>query len=238
MGKILAAHIKEVLDLHQKQVATSVSEKELLTDKQSFDAHQAAFFDKQAFWYCSEKATPHEVHQRLESMFVEVKKHLKEHRLIASNILDVGSGAGVLIPYYEKYFLPKNIVAIDLSTKQLDNLKAKYPKVEAIVGDIASFDSKTPFDLIFCNACFGNFYSQRDVLRNISNLLSDSGVLIISHPLGANFVEKLHQQDQNTVLHILPNNLTDYQTLLIDIPLSLEKLIFDNPYYLAILKRQ
>ena len=83
------------------------------------------------------------------------------------------------------------------------------------------------YDAIIMNACFGNFYNPRDVLAlfsghsstatttsttttTSSSSSSSSGggnpLIFISHPLGAAFVQDLHNQDATTVPHTLPSS--------------------------------
>jgi len=60
------------------------------------------------------------------------------------------------------------------------------------------------FDAIVANACFGNFWDPLATLRHLSSLLKEHGTLFITHPLGADFVRKLHEEGPETVPHLLP----------------------------------
>ena len=99
--------------------------------------------------------------------------------------------------------------------------------IQVMTGDIVQYcqSPKVPmdnYDAIIMNACFGNFYNPRNVLELFSGHGSDatshttttatttmkgSGgppLIVLSHPLGATFVQDLHDQDPTTVPHTLP----------------------------------
>lgn len=61
------------------------------------------------------------------------------------------------------------------------------------------------YDAVVINACFGNFYEPVSVLSAASQCLKNDGILAITHPLGAQFVKKLHTEDPLTVPHNLPS---------------------------------
>lgn len=49
------------------------------------------------------------------------------------------------------------------------------------------------------------FISSGSVLTAVSKCLKDDGIVAITHPLGAQFVKKLHTEDPETVPHNLPS---------------------------------
>ena len=126
----------------------------------------------------------------------------------------------------------------------------KEHEIEVVVGDIMDYpgilvDAKTTedtndepstplkFDGIVCNACWGNFLSQARVLQHLTTLLQSAnknvnatapfGKLFITHPLGANFVQQLHESDPRTVPHLLPLQWSFPQ--LMDVPLEVEEFL-------------
>jgi len=238
MNDNLLKHIDEVLALHRAQVAnkTLPNKKQMLL-KHEFNKHQEQFFDQQADWYISSKATPEEVKLKLNRMFNILKAHCNALPNNEFNVLDVGSGAGVLIPFINKTFLNSNIHAIDLSQQQLNNLKERFPEVKTHLGDISEFICHDSFQLIICNACFGNFFSQYDALKRITELLRVNGFIAISHPVGAHFVEKLHLQDANTVPHTLPITEKEINNLCFSNDLIVREFINEELFYLLILQK-
>jgi len=106
-------------------------------------------------------------------------------------VLDVGTGTGILITFILKY-RPAEIHACDLSENMLQRVKEKFPQV--IVHRCAIRDLPLPddsLDVVFINACFSNIMDKSKSLDNLYRLLRQRGRLVISHPLGGNFIAEL-----------------------------------------------
>src|SRR5271167_3800368 len=66
-------------------------------------------------------------------------------------ILDVGTGAGVLIPLVQSY-QPAMVLACDVAEKMLQRVQVKYPAVRTYHTDVASLDlASISVDVIFMN---------------------------------------------------------------------------------------
>lgn len=121
-------------------------------------------------------------------------------------VLDVGTGTGVLLPYILRA-RPAKVVACDLSEEMLKRARQRFGNdvlfVQADVVDLSP--ALGPFDRVLCNAVFGNLYDQQQALAAICRLLKPRGWLVISHPMGRDFVHGLMQQRPGMVLHDLPD---------------------------------
>jgi SAM-dependent methyltransferase len=141
-------------------------------------------------------------------------------------IMDVACGSGALWPFILEESvsigLKVNVVGVDLSAtmvaaaKSLGNeiaSKVQLFTFQVVESDIKSFcdgQSQDTFHVAVVNACFGNFWDPFDVLSSLANVTSDT--IVVSHPLGAEFVEKLHDQDSQTVPHLLPTTVLGWQS--------------------------
>lgn len=103
---------------------------------------------------------------------------------------------------------------------------------------------------IVCNACWGNFYNPEKVLAHLTGLLQSHssarkgpfGILYVTHPLGAGFVQELRDSDPRTVPHLLPQKWN-----LIGLPLQMEEFLqtiqnianppTEVPFYYAALRK-
>ncbi|MCG9681202.1 class I SAM-dependent methyltransferase [Vibrio sp. Isolate23] len=227
-------HIDEILSKHSefecKNLSSSVSSEEFINT-------QALFFDKESHWYASEESRPGFTELRLQDIAFSPQKYLEEKHTDALNILDVGTGSGVLIKYIEDAFQNICLHALDLSYNQLRIVQSQYPHVYTHQGDISSFVNPVAFDVIYCNACFGNFLNQTAALKNMSNMLSNHGIIVISHPLGSDFVEHLHLSNKFIVPNTLPTSITEVQELIADTKLIVSDLIDTKDLYICVLKK-
>jgi riboflavin kinase len=119
------------------------------------------------------------------------------------------------------------------------------PLPEDVYGDSAE---PKLFDVIVLNACFGNFLDPRDVVEHLAAMLARPGSgaegsapdadgdggdvaaekgptwggrICVTHPLGADFVRKLHEECADTVPHELPTRRGWQSSLLLGLPLVL-----------------
>jgi SAM-dependent methyltransferase len=106
-------------------------------------------------------------------------------------VLDVGTGTGILIPYILKY-RPSEIHACDLAEKMLERVKQRFPHVITHLDDVSDLPlPDDSLDVVFLNGCFSNILDKAKSLDNLYRLLRHKGRLVISHPLGRNFIVEL-----------------------------------------------
>jgi ubiquinone/menaquinone biosynthesis C-methylase UbiE len=108
-------------------------------------------------------------------------------------VLDVGTGTGILISYILKY-RPSEIHACDLAENMLERVRQKFPRVITHLYDIKDLPlPDESLDVVFINGCFSNILDKSKSLKNLYRLLRKKGRLVISHPLGRNFIVELKQ---------------------------------------------
>jgi 2-polyprenyl-3-methyl-5-hydroxy-6-metoxy-1,4-benzoquinol methylase len=122
-----------------------------------------------------------------------------------NQVLDVGTGIGNLIPDF-RFFGVTGIVGCDISSAMLAEAQARFPEIDFWCGDVIDLPQKFGlFDVVFCNAMFGNVCNQRQTLEAIRSRLTVNGRIIISHPMGAVFQAQLKRENSQLVPHLLPN---------------------------------
>ena len=72
---------------------------------------------------------------------------------------------------------------------------------------------RSMYDAVVVNACYGNFYDQDALLAACAQSLKPDGVACVTHPLGAGFVEKLHEESPDTVPNVLPQTKDAFDDL-------------------------
>ena len=148
----------------------------------------------------------------------------------SSRVLDVGAGDGALIPHLQNRGV-QEIVAVDVCPTMIEALHTRIgsppsvlgndPCVRTWVGDIIDLPAYYgPFDAAFFNAVFGNFHDQRAALLHVAMMVRPGGWIVISHPLGRNWLESYAYDNPRVVPHRLPckEELAD---LIHDLPLQL-----------------
>jgi ubiquinone/menaquinone biosynthesis C-methylase UbiE len=106
-------------------------------------------------------------------------------------VLDIGTGTGILVSYILEYG-PSEIHVCDLAEKMLRRVKEKFPQVMTHLCDVK--DLPLPdgsLDVAFINACFSNIMDKAKSLDNIHRLLRPKGRLVVSHPMGRDFIIEL-----------------------------------------------
>ena len=163
-----------------------------------------------------------------------------------ATVLDVGTGLGVLIPYFLEQGVPAdNIVGCDLSGSMLAVARSKFQSVCFLQGDFLDLRLEDriknnikiclSFTAIFFNGCFANIFDSEAAVARAARLLTASGRIIISHPLGSGFVAALHAGEPDIVPNLLPKRgeLERYARLN---GLRVDRFEDEEDYYLAILK--
>ena len=130
-------------------------------------------------------------------------------------ILDVACGTGALFPFLiaalDRSNMTLDLTGVDLSSKMVacakdraEKLNSNMHSIQMVNSDILDYEPDEKFDAIVANACFGNFYNSNAVLEKFGEWLEPKGCVMITHPLGSDFVAQLHEQDPSTVPHLLP----------------------------------
>ena len=149
------------------------------------------------------------------------------------NLIDVGCGTGALFEYYleaaDAYGVCLDVTAFDLSESMAtcaekrartlleeENYKGKGHRISIVNADfVASVMDRDEdgrqskyfgnYDAVIINSCFGNFFSTEDLITAATSCLQLDGTLCISHPLGYEWVKKLHEDDPEVVPRPHPN---------------------------------
>ena len=106
-------------------------------------------------------------------------------------VLDVGIGTGILVSFILKHH-PSEIHGCDLAEKMLECVKHKFPGVLTHLCDISELPlPENSLNIAFINGCFSNIMDKSRSLDNLYRLLRPKGRLVISHPLGREFIVEL-----------------------------------------------
>ncbi len=112
-------------------------------------------------------------------------------------ILDIGTGTGIMIPFYEKYLVDGSVVAVDYSEKMIEVARSKYPEkdhpsISYIVSDVYDLKYDAEFDLVVCYSCFPHFIDKPLAIKILSRALRKGGRLAVAHSDSAEKINGVH----------------------------------------------
>jgi predicted TPR repeat methyltransferase len=113
----------------------------------------------------------------------ELEPILAPHATKIHRVLDVGAGTGKSIEGILECVRPDSIVAVDISASMLDELKEKYPNVEAVHGDVLDYiqSDPKPFDLITAFSVFELLWDLETVIASLASKLNPGGVFAFTY---------------------------------------------------------
>ena len=135
------------------------------------------------------------------------------------NILDAGTGTGVLIPYLIREVGPKgSITAVDYSEKMVQVCKTKHSQLKNVRVELKNIEEDAfpteSFDAVVCFGIFPHLENKAKALQNINHTLKPCGKLVIVHALSSEEIKTHHKDASSTVMHdILPKKAEMTQLL-------------------------
>lgn len=115
-----------------------------------------------------------------------------------NNILDVGTGTGILIPYLQKRIgSTGQITAVDSSDNMLKIAKMKYcnKNITYLNEDIETISISTRYDSIILFNMFPHLNNKTETIKKLSSKnLNDNGKLIIFHSLSRLAINNIHRE--------------------------------------------
>jgi ubiquinone/menaquinone biosynthesis C-methylase UbiE len=132
-----------------------------------------------------------------------VRLHIEQ----GAQVLDVGTGTGVFIPYLQKLIGNRGLlVAIDIAENMLHRslMKNFNGTIIYIQGDIMH----TPlvgaqFDAVVCYSSFPHFQNKIKALSEIARVLRNCGKLYLCHTSSRTAINEIHEQipgmDKDTI---------------------------------------
>lgn len=114
----------------------------------------------------------------------------------SDKILDVGTGTGVMIPYYLDRLENGHIIAVDYSENMIEVAKSKHPESERLsyrVQDIYEMEDSKEYDKIICFSCFPHFPDPMRAIKVLTHALKEGGELVIAHSSSKEEINHVHE---------------------------------------------
>jgi ubiquinone/menaquinone biosynthesis C-methylase UbiE len=123
-----------------------------------------------------------------------------------SNLLDVGTGTGVFIPFLLRRIGSRGrLVCLDFAAEMLQRARDKKfaDNINFVCQDITrtSLESRS-FESVVCYSSFPHFADKPGALKEINRLLKPGGKLFICHSSSRESINRIHKH-----IHILSHDL-------------------------------
>jgi len=119
-------------------------------------------------------------------------------------ILDVGTGTGIMIPFYEERLTTGSVLAIDFAEKMIHRCREKYPNpehpnVSFEVADIYDLTFNNEFDIVMCYSCFPHFTEHQKAIDIFSKALKNGGKFAIAHSSSRDHINHIHSHSSHHI---------------------------------------
>lgn len=158
------------------------------------------------------------------------------------NILDVGTGTGVIIPFLKNLNSNGIIKGVDVSSGMLDIANQKFKELENVsfeVLDVENSSIEEKYDKIILYSMFPHLKNKTNTIKIlVENNLNKDGKLIIAHSNSREFLNNMHKEKDKRVSEDRLIPIKDQKTLFEQVNLNvLDAYEDDEIYYLVVNKK-
>lgn len=158
------------------------------------------------------------------------------------NILDVGTGTGVLIPFLKNLNTNGIIKGVDISSCMLDIASQKFKDTQNVsfeALDIENSSLEEKYDKIVLYSMFPHLKNKTNTIKIlVENNLNEDGKLIIAHSNSREFLNNMHKEKDKTVSEDRLIPIKDQKALFEQVNLNvLDAYEDDEIYYLVVNKK-
>lgn len=157
-------------------------------------------------------------------------------------ILDVGTGTGVMIPFYESFLTGGSVTALDYSEKMIEIAMKKYPKashpaVSFEVGDLYDIKEREHYDTVVCYSCFPHFPDKEKAMETLSASLKKGGTMMVAHSCSRDRINQVHKEGGEVIEHDYLPKMPEMRKLFSGADLDVTYSRDDEEYYIIIGKK-
>lgn len=115
------------------------------------------------------------------------------------NVLDLGTGTGILVPYLSEMIGPQgHLTAVDLSGGMLEIARKKYgelPNVEFLQLDFEEELIPGSYDLVMLYSVYPHLHAPADTIDWLFRMnMNPGGKLVIAFPCDEKFINNIHHE--------------------------------------------
>lgn len=158
------------------------------------------------------------------------------------NILDVGTGTGVLIPFLKNLNTKGIIKGVDISSGMLDIASQKFKDTKNVsfeALDIENSSLEEKYDKIILYSMFPHLKNKTNTIKTlVENNLNEDGKLIIAHSNSREFLNNMHKEKDKRVSEDMLIPIKNQKSLFEQVNLNvLDAYEDDEIYYLVVNKK-
>lgn len=155
------------------------------------------------------------------------------------NILDVGTGTGVMIPFYEERLTSGSVLAVDFSEKMIAQCREKFPAekhpgIAFETADIYDLTYDGKFDVVMCYSCFPHFTDHQRAVDIFAKALKRNGKLAISHSSSRDHINHIHSHSSSHIQKDVLPSLDELRHMFVKAGLSVAFERSDGEYHIII----
>ena len=155
------------------------------------------------------------------------------------NILDIGTGTGVLIPYLSKLVSKGSVKGVDISEGMLNVAKEKFKSLPNVSFDLVNVESdkiNCKYDKIMLYSMYPHLENKTQTIKKlVQNNLNDNGILMIAHSNSREFLNNMHRSADESVSESRLIEVNKQKEIFIDAGLNVTNAFEDDEmYYLTI----
>jgi ubiquinone/menaquinone biosynthesis C-methylase UbiE len=125
---------------------------------------------------------------------------------LGQNVLDVGTGTGVLIPHLVQMVgASGSVTAVDYAEKMVQIGKSKHVHFDNVSVELHDIEEdglpSESFDAVTCFGLFPHLTKKEKALHNMRRALKPGGILIIAHALSSEELKAHHANVASSVVN-------------------------------------
>jgi len=156
-------------------------------------------------------------------------------------ILDIGTGTGVLIPFLNERVCTGSIKGVDISEGMLEVAKSKFNHLSNVDFELVNVEKeelKHQYDKIILYSMYPHLENKTQTISNlVKDSLKEDGILMIAHSDSREFLNNLHRNADERVHESILMEINEQKNIFINAGLKvIEAFENDEMYYVVIEK--
>jgi len=158
-------------------------------------------------------------------------------------ILDVGTGTGVMIPFYEEHLTTGSVLAVDFSENMIRRCKEKFPSskhphITFETADIYDLKFDGEFDVVMSYSCFPHFTEHQKAIDIFAKTLRPGGKYALAHSASRHHINHIHSHSSSEIQEDVLPSLEELEPMFEKAGLFVTFEQSDNDYHIIIGKKQ